>query len=299
MLLDARRTKSVDHVCKISALALLYTRLFDDKKSENTDKCDRDTDDAEYRRPGPGQIEIERHKSAEHRKYCHKRHHRIYSLCRASVALVGRVGQPRVICGIVGTRAKEGHNAVKNDHERHRKSRSRGDCGKQRAYPIDTQERKAEDRHAPKDVAEADKYLSLSDLVGKCAHKHGRQRSRDRARGYHSRDVGCRRAEHLIDKDVEIHILNHPRYLTYKSEQHEREPKSRAKASLIFTNHKVFTNHKAPPRSIRAEWVYIPSAARCRHFACIPSQALSSSQPQSRAEFLRYRQSRRGYIRDI
>ena len=52
-----------------------YFLLFDDEETENTDKCDRDTDDAEYRCPGLWQIEIERHKSAKYRKYCHKRHH--------------------------------------------------------------------------------------------------------------------------------------------------------------------------------------------------------------------------------
>ena len=49
---------------------------------------------------------------------------------------------------------------------------------------------------------------------------------------------------------VEVHIFNHPRYLTNKSEQRKREPKCRRKLLSIFF---IFSHSAILLRSIRAE----------------------------------------------
>ena len=79
-----------------------------------------------------------------------------------------------------------------------------------------------------KDRAMPTEELPLSEAVGEGADEDRGQCRGNGAGGDHQRDIRCRRAEDLVDKDVEIHILHDPGDLPDQGEEGEHRIKDDA-----------------------------------------------------------------------
>ena len=97
--------------------------------------------------------------------------------------------------------------------------------------------RKAEDGDAPKYVAEAHEDLAAAEAVGERAHQQGGQRSGNGTCHDHQRNIFGPGIEHLVDENIEVHILNDPRDLSDKTEYSKGDPK----AGLCGIFHKILT----------------------------------------------------------
>ena len=225
--------ETVENALPIGVGHLLHRGLFDNEEAQNAHHRHHRTDNGEDGAPTGGLLQVEEHKAAEHHQDTHQRHHGVDTLCRAAIGGVGGVGEPCVKGGIVGAGAKEGHNAVENDGEAHPQcgggDHHRGVLGQN----IFAEEDKAENRKTPQDIAHADKELPLANLVRQGAHQNGGQRSSDGGGHDHVGDIGGAGVEHLVDKDIEIHIFNDPCHLSHEAENGQRQPKPPAQFGFL------------------------------------------------------------------
>ena len=91
----------------------------------------------------------------------------------------------------------------------------------------------AENRKTPQNIAHTDKELPLADLVRQRAHQNGGQRSGNGGGHDHVGNIGGAGVEHLVDKDVEIHVFNDPSHLSHKTENGQRQPKPPAQLGFL------------------------------------------------------------------
>lgn len=205
--------------------AVTARSFFDEPKSQQADDKHHAADDQKDGGPALCPVQIKAHKSAKHHQDGHQRHHGVVALDAAAVGLVAPVRQPGIVGGIVGGGAKEGHDAVHDDHQADAQGKCRCRTAGQWCQDIHADKRKAQDADAPDHIAQADKQLALAQFVRQGTHQQGGHRGGHGAGPHHQRDVCRRGVKHLVDKYIEIHIFHHPGHLTDQAKDQHGCPK--------------------------------------------------------------------------
>ncbi len=214
----------MDDGLEIAFLGGLKGRFFDDEATHDTHEDNHAADDGEDVRPAGLEVEVKEHEAAEDGEDGHQGHHGVDALGTASVGVVGAIGEPGVEGGVVGGRAEEGHDTVKDNDQRHTYRCGGSHHGEDRLDPALFQENETKDGYAPENIAARDEHLALAQLVGERAHEDGGEGCGDGAGGDHGGDVGGGGVEHLVDEHVEVHIFHHPGDLSYQAENGEGDP---------------------------------------------------------------------------
>ena len=223
---DRRRQETVDDGLEIALLGRLKGRFFDHEATHDAHENDHAADDGKDVGPTGLQVEVKEHEAAEDGEDGHQGHHGVDTLGTASVGVVGAVGEPGVEGGVVGGRAEEGHDTVKDNDQRHAHGCRGSHHGENRLDPALFQKNKAKDGHAPEDIAARDEHLALAQLVGERAHKNCREGCGDGAGGHHGGDVGGGGVEHFVDEHVEVHVFHYPSNLTDQAEDGQGDPET-------------------------------------------------------------------------
>ena len=205
----------------------------DEPEAGKPDDHDHHADDGKDGNPALGLLQVKEHKAAEYRQNGQHRHHGVDALRRAAVGIVGGIGEPGIEAGVIGGGAEEGHDAIHDDDEIDADGIDRDGDPDGGGDHICPDERKAEDGNAPQQIARADEQLAAAHTVAERADEDGGKGGRDRRSGDHEADLGGGGVEHLVDKDIEVHIFHDPRDLTHQRENGKRQPEPGAELGLF------------------------------------------------------------------
>ena len=201
--------------------------------------------------------------------------------------MIGGIGEPRIKASIVGGRSEKGHRTVQDDGDgdTHRRGGGHREQSTEHVHP---HQGKSGDGQAPQNVAHTNENLAATDLIRQRTYQHRSQRGRHRTGGYHSGNLSGRCVEHLVDEDVEVHILHHPGNLTRQAKDHQSQPKPRF---IRCARHRhpsflldIFSVSQIPPRCKKKTEPKLGLSIKTRRCSTHPARRSPKSAQSARGQ---------------